>query len=835
MVKAMHAAGIEVILDVVYNHTAEGNHLGPTLSFRGIDNAAYYRLVEDDQRYYMDYTGTGNSLNVRHPHSLQLMMDSLRYWVTEMHVDGFRFDLASTLAREFYDVDRLSTFFELVQQDPVVSQVKLIAEPWDIGPGGYQVGGFPPQWTEWNGKYRDTVRDFWRGEPSLGEFASRIAGSSDLYEHSGRRPVASINFVTAHDGFTLRDLVSYDEKHNEANGEDNNDGESHNRSWNHGVEGPTDDPEILGRARPRAAQLPRHAAAQPGRADAAARRRARPHPARQQQHLRPGLRAVAGCTGTTPTSRWSSSPPRSPGCATTTRRSAASASSPAAPSACPTAATGTGCNDIVWLHLDGRPMEDDDWEGGVAGARHVPQRARHRRQGRARPADRRRPLPALLQRRRRGDGDAAARRVRRRLGRRHRHRRLGRRGPHVHRGADVHAAAPQPGRAARAPGAARSSRTCRWPRPSPARARGLCTAVRVPTSTYRLQISRRLRPVRGGAAGCPTCTTSASTGSTSRRCSRPSPAAGTGTTSSRTTASTRRAAAPRAWPRCPPRPGGSGWVCSSTSCPTTSASRRRPRTPGGGTCSGTVADRAHAAAFDVDWDAGDGRVLIPVVGDGDEGAIEVIGDELRYHEHRFPLAPGTVVPRRAALPAGVVARRRRQAQLPPLLRGQHARRRAGRGPGGVRGVARRDPPLVRRGPGRRATGRPPGRAARPEGLPRRPRRTHRRRLRARREDPRAGRGALVHLGHAGHHRATTPSRSSTGCSPTRPARRPSTPWRRGCAATRWTGRSWSTTPSAPSPTASSRPRCSGSLASWSRCEARQRRASRPPSRTPSPS
>jgi isoamylase len=245
MVKTFHQAGVEVILDVVYNHTAEGNHLGPTLSMKGIDNPAYYRLVEDDQRYYMDYTGTGNSLNVRHPHSLQLIMDSLRYWVTEMHVDGFRFDLASTLAREFYDVDRLSTFFELVQQDPVVSQVKLIAEPWDVGPGGYQVGGFPPQWTEWNGAYRDTVRDFWRGEPSLGEFASRVAGSADLYEHTGRRPVASINFVTAHDGFTLRDLVSYNEKHNEANGEDNNDGESFNRSSNHGVEGPTDDPAIL--------------------------------------------------------------------------------------------------------------------------------------------------------------------------------------------------------------------------------------------------------------------------------------------------------------------------------------------------------------------------------------------------------------------------------------------------------------------------------------------------------------------------------------------------------------------------------------------------------------
>jgi isoamylase len=245
MVRALHEADIEVILDVVYNHTAEGNHLGPTLSMRGIDNAAYYRLVDDDQRYYMDYTGTGNSLNVGHPHALQLIMDSLRYWVTEMHVDGFRFDLASTLAREFYDVDKLATFFELVQQDPTVSQVKLIAEPWDVGPGGYQVGNFPPQWTEWNGKYRDTVRDFWRGEPAtLDEFAYRLSGSADLYESTGRRPVASINFVIAHDGFTLRDLVSYNEKHNEANGEDNNDGESHNRSWNCGAEGPTDDPAI---------------------------------------------------------------------------------------------------------------------------------------------------------------------------------------------------------------------------------------------------------------------------------------------------------------------------------------------------------------------------------------------------------------------------------------------------------------------------------------------------------------------------------------------------------------------------------------------------------------
>jgi isoamylase len=246
MVKELHRAGIEVILDVVYNHTAEGNHMGPTLCFRGVDNEAYYRLVEGDRRYYMDYTGTGNSLNVRHPHALQLIMDSLRYWVVDMHVDGFRFDLAAALAREFYDVDRLSTFFDLVQQDPVVSQVKLIAEPWDVGQGGYQVGNFPPLWSEWNGKFRDTVRDFWRGEPhTLAEFASRLTGSSDLYQGDGRRPMASINFVTAHDGFTLTDLVSYNSKHNEANGEDNRDGESHNRSWNCGVEGPTDDLEIV--------------------------------------------------------------------------------------------------------------------------------------------------------------------------------------------------------------------------------------------------------------------------------------------------------------------------------------------------------------------------------------------------------------------------------------------------------------------------------------------------------------------------------------------------------------------------------------------------------------
>ncbi len=247
MVAALHAAGIEVLLDVVYNHTAEGNQLGPTLSLRGIDNRAYYKLSPDEPRYYMDYTGTGNSLNVRHPRVLQLITDSLRYWVTEMHVDGFRFDLASTLARGLYEVDRLGAFFDIIHQDPILSQVKLIAEPWDVGPGGYQVGNFPVLWSEWNGKYRDTVRRFWKGDANtLAEFATRLSGSSDLYQSDGRKPYASINFVTCHDGFPLQDLVSYNEKHNDANGEQNQDGANDNHSWHCGAEGPTDDPAING-------------------------------------------------------------------------------------------------------------------------------------------------------------------------------------------------------------------------------------------------------------------------------------------------------------------------------------------------------------------------------------------------------------------------------------------------------------------------------------------------------------------------------------------------------------------------------------------------------------
>ena len=271
MVKALHGAGIEVILDVVYNHTAEGNHLGPMLSFKGVDNYAYYRLEPDDPRHYVDFTGTGNSLNPLHPSVLRLIMDSLRYWAVECHVDGFRFDLASALAREFFDVGRLSAFFDIIHQDPVLSQVKLIAEPWDVGPGGYQVGNFPVLWSEWNGLYRDTMRDFWRGNASCGAFASRLSGSADLYKHDGRDPFASINFITAHDGFTLADLVAYNDKHNEANREDNRDGTDDNRSWNFGVEGPTDDDGARA-ALPTAAQFPRDPDPLPGDADAARRR-----------------------------------------------------------------------------------------------------------------------------------------------------------------------------------------------------------------------------------------------------------------------------------------------------------------------------------------------------------------------------------------------------------------------------------------------------------------------------------------------------------------------------------------------------------------------------------
>ena len=288
MVRALHAAGIEVILDVVYNHTGEGNQLGPTLSMRGVDNASYYWLTPQDPRYHMDFSGCGNTLNMQHPRVLQLIMDSLRYWVTEMRVDGFRFDLASTLARELFAVNRLGTFFDIIHQDPVLSQVKLIAEPWDVGEGGYQVGNFPVLWTEWNGKYRDCVRRFWKGDGgTVSEFATRLAGSSDLYAWSGRLPHASINFITCHDGFTLQDLVSYNDKHNEANGDDNKDGANDNNSWNCGAEGPTDDPAIKA-LRIAEAQPGGIAAAVAGGADDLRRRRIEPLAGRQQQRLLPG-------------------------------------------------------------------------------------------------------------------------------------------------------------------------------------------------------------------------------------------------------------------------------------------------------------------------------------------------------------------------------------------------------------------------------------------------------------------------------------------------------------------------------------------------------------------
>ena len=342
MVKALHAAGIEVILDVVYNHTAEGNHLGPTLSMRGIDNRGLLPAGRRPARVLHGLHRHRQQPQRAHPQTLQLIMDSLRYWVTEMHVDGFRFDLASTLAREFYDVDRLSTFFEVVQQDPVVGQVKLIAEPWDVGPGGYQVGNFPPQWTEWNGKYRDTVRDFWRGEPAtLAEFASRITGSADLYQDDGRQPFPSINFVTAHDGFTLNDLVSYNDKHNEANGEDNRDGESHNRSWNCGVEGPTDDPEVLAlRARQRRNFLATLLLV-PGRADDLHGDELGRTQHGNNNALLPGQRDQLGRLGERRRAPARVHPQVSPRCAGSTRCSGAAGSSPAG--RCAAAAPATRC------------------------------------------------------------------------------------------------------------------------------------------------------------------------------------------------------------------------------------------------------------------------------------------------------------------------------------------------------------------------------------------------------------------------------------------------------------------------------------------------------------
>ncbi len=600
MVKAMHAAGIEVILDVVYNHTAEGNHLGPTLSFKGIDNQAYYRLVEDDQQYYMDYTGTGNSLNVRHPHSLQLIMDSLRYWVTEMHVDGFRFDLASTLAREFYEVDRLATFFELVQQDPVVSQVKLIAEPWDVGPGGYQVGNFPPQWTEWNGAYRDTVRDFWRGEPSLGEFASRLAGSADYYEHSGRRPVASINFVTAHDGFTLNDLVSYNEKHNEANGEDNNDGESHNRSWNHGVEGPTDDPEIqAARAREQRNFLATLLLSQGVPMIAHGDELGRTQQGNNNTYAQDSeLSWVDWDSADLPLVEFTAAVSRLRAEHPTFRRKRFFTGD--------TVRTGDGerLNDIVWLHPEGHAMEHDAWgNGGAAIGMYLNGHGIAGKDARGETIT----DDHFLLYFNAGDaarGEPAVRGVRRDVGRGHRHRRLGGRLPGLQGRVDAAdgeplarrapgalgargRAGPLRGRVGRCPGRARQPELD--PLAPPWLSRSLPTgAPRARRSAPIGCRSPRTSTCTRLPDDCPTCTTWASTGSTSRRCWPRSRAASTATTWSPTTASTSPEEGPTGSPQCRRRPAGSAWACSSTSCRTTSASRLRRRARGGGSCSATA-------------------------------------------------------------------------------------------------------------------------------------------------------------------------------------------------------------------------------------------------------
>ncbi len=611
MVKAMHSAGIEVILDVVYNHTAEGNHLGPTLSFRGIDNQAYYRLVEDDEFHYMDYTGTGNTLNVRHPHSLQLIMDSLRYWVTEMHVDGFRFDLASTLAREFYEVDRLATFFELVQQDPVVSQVKLIAEPWDVGPGGYQVGGFPPQWSEWNGAYRDVVRDFWRGEPDLGDFASRLSGSSDLYEQSGRRPFASINFVTAHDGFTLRDLVSYNEKHNEANGEDNNDGESHNRSWNHGIEGPTDDPDVL-RLRARAQRnvittmllsqgVPmllhgdEGGRSQDGNNNTYAQDSeiAWMHWDHLDHPLVEFTAAVARLRAEHPTFR------RKRFFTGTTART-----DPADPG-------GERLNDIVWLAPDGEPMHDGAWDDGGAtlgmylnghGIRGRDARGQHivddhfllYFNGSHEDVEVTLPPEEYAERWRtavdtaRGTlhGDVFAAGERRTLASRSVLVLQEWVKPEIEYEDTVDASmavyaeqAVQRDRQRDRQRVRQRPGGLRW-RPPPASPPPPTGSRSPPTRTCSRSLSAST-----------TSTTSAPTGSTSRRSWPPSPAAPTATTSWTTAGSTPSGAARQGWRPSRRGPGHWAWGCSSTSCPTTSAWPPRPRTPGGGTCSRTAGSR----------------------------------------------------------------------------------------------------------------------------------------------------------------------------------------------------------------------------------------------------
>ena len=615
-------------------------------------------------------------------------MDSLRYWVTEMHVDGFRFDLASTLAREFYDVDRLSTFFELVQQDPVVSQVKLIAEPWDVGPGGYQVGGFPPQWTEWNGAYRDTVRDFWRGEPSLGEFASRMSGSSDLYEHSGRRPFASINFVTAHDGFTLRDLVSYNEKHNEANGEDNNDGESHNRSWNHGVEGPTDDPEILAAPGPGAAQLPGHPAAQPGRADALhGDELGRTQQGNNNTYAQDSeISWVHWDEADQPLVEFTAAVARLRKEHPTFRRKRFFTGGTVRVA---DGGDGDRLNDIVWLHLDGRPMEEADWQGkaqaigmylnghGIAGPDARGQQIvddhfllYFNADGPAEvtlpPEEYAAAWDVVIDTGGSADDDA----------------------PHEAGSTFTHGDPQRRGAQAvhRARGRAR-----RLGRRLGRRAVEEEAVTRAPVSTYRLQVTaefdlfeaaRRLPYLHDLGVDwvylSPLLEAEAGQQPRVRR-RRPRP--------DRPGARRRR----RGSPRSRPRPAGSGWACSSTSCRTTSASRPRARTPGGGTCSGTAATPStppRSTSTGTPAAAGSGSRWSATT----TGTPTPAGRPPRGRRRRAPL-PRPPVPARArlgrrrrgpehrprppALRARALEGRRPRPQLPALLRRQHAGRGSG--------------------------------------------------------------------------------------------------------------------------------------------------------------
>ena len=752
MVKAMHAAGIEVILDVVYNHTAEGNHLGPTLSFKGIDNAAYYRLMEDDQRYYMDYTGTGNCLNVRHPHSLQLIMDSLRYWVTEMHVDGFRFDLASALAREFYDVDKLSTFFELVQQDPVVSQVKLIAEPWDVGPGGYQVGNFPPQWTEWNGAYRDTVRDFWRGEPHARRVRRR---GWPVRPTSTSTPAAArsrrINFVTAHDGFTLRDLVSYNEKHNDANGEGGNDGET---TTARGTTASRDRPTtptssscapaqqrnflatlLLSQGVPMLLHGDELGRTQEGnnntyaqdselcwvdwdKADqplieftAAVVRLRSEHPTFRRQRFFTGNTVRTGDGGASTTS--------------------------------------SGCD------VDGQPMEGDDWQAdGGARDRHVPQRRRHPGHATC-PATRSptttsfstsTPAPTSVELTLPPEEYAEAWDVVIDTG-------ASAADPRCPRGRlVVDADRAERAGAARALHPRASSPTARSPpRSPPSRAPGADrhagSGEHVPVAGHRGlrpaggRADPGLPPRPGGRLGLPV----AGAGRASR-------GASTGTTSPTTRRSTRRAAARRGCRRCRAKPGGWGWACWSTSCRTTSGSPGpgerlvvaradlRPR---------VVVRRGLRHRLGRRWRPGAGA------GRGRRGPGRRRQDREPERARRRAPLPRPAVPAgaRNGRPRGHRCRRRarapalradplaaggQRAQLPPLLLGQHPGRDPGRGPGVVRPLPRGGRALVRRGARRRPPHRPPRRTARPGAVPRRPVRGDRRRLRAGGEDPRAG-------------------------------------------------------------------------------------------------